>query len=93
MAKARIKFSEKDDPVPIFAVSEVADVLARLQEGEQVSISGRLIVRGESKRAAIAVDRIEVATLQAPDLRAEIDFFETIRRHSQNAQVKGRTHH
>jgi hypothetical protein len=90
LAKCRLQFNAKDDSIPLFCVSEQADILSRLEIGAQVSIVGRLVIRGVGKRVAVAVDRIETATLQAPDSRAEMDFFETMRRHSQNAQVKGR---
>jgi hypothetical protein len=90
LAKCRLQFNAKDDSIPFFAVSEQADILSKLEMGAQVLIVGRLVIRGVGKRVAVAVDRIETATLQAPDSRAEIDFFEAMRRHSQNAQVKGR---
>jgi hypothetical protein len=93
LAKARLRFSDADDSVPVSCVGQQADLLSQLQMGEEVFVSGRLVARGIGRRVAILADRIETATLQAPDLRAEIDFFEAIRRHSQNAQVKGRTHH
>jgi hypothetical protein len=90
IAKGRLKFNPTDDSVPFFCVCEVAHELARFNLGEEIVITGRLVIRGIGNRVAIAADRIEPVTLHTPDARRDIEFFHTMRTHEENSQVKGR---
>ena len=81
VAKARLKFNEKDDSIGIFCVSEQADELSKLEIGAEIFIRGE----GKSVRAAIAVDRIEPVSLQTPDARRDIELYSAVRMHSLNA--------
>jgi hypothetical protein len=91
MAKSRLKFNLKDDAIPVFAVAEIAEELAQFHEGEEVLITGRLLIRGERRNAiALAVDKVEPIALRAADAKQDIEFFHTMRTHERNAEVKGR---
>jgi hypothetical protein len=89
IAKARLQFNEKDNPISIFCVSEQADQLSKFQRGEKIFVVGRLVIRGDSRNAAIAADKVEPAVPHAPDARADIEFFQTMRAHGRNARLPG----
>src|ERR1700680_2350279 len=88
LAKGRLKFNPADDSIPFFCVCEVAEELARFELGAQICISGRLLARGVGARVAVAADRVEPVSLHAPDAKRDIEFFQTMRMHAENAQVK-----
>jgi hypothetical protein len=90
IAKARLQFNEKDESIAIFCVCEQADLLSKFRRGEEVFITGRLVIRGESRNAAIAVDKIESVTTHTPDAQQDIEFFRTMRAHGRNARLPGR---
>jgi hypothetical protein len=90
LAKARIRFNPADDCLPFFAVGKMGEQLAGFEVGSEILITGRLLARGVGLRVAIAADKVEPVSLHAPDARADIDFFQTMRAHGRNAQVKGR---
>jgi len=87
LSGSRLKFNEADDSILIFAVSEEAEQLGQFSEGQEVLITGRLVIRGFTRKPAIAVDKIEPT---APDARAEMEFFSSMRTHEKNARMKGR---
>ena len=90
LAKARVRFSEADDSIWIFAVSEIAEELALFQEGEEIFVTGRLVIRGVRMKVAIAADRVESKALNTPDGQRDVEHWRAMRKHSENARARGR---
>jgi hypothetical protein len=90
LAKARVKFSEADDSIWIFCVAEVAEELALFSEGEEIFLSGRLVIRGVQMKVAIAADRVESKALNTADGKSDVERWRAMRKHSENARARGR---
>jgi hypothetical protein len=80
----RLLFDRKSDPITVFCYAERAMTLANVTRGQQVRVSGRLMVHPKTRRAGILVDRLE--TDVAPDREAEL--WNATRRFQDHATVK-----
>ncbi len=83
-AAVHLLFDRKSDPVTLFCYAERALTLAKVTKGEQVRVSGRLMIHPKTRRAGILVDRLEADVAQD----READLWNATRRHQLNATVK-----
>jgi hypothetical protein len=83
-AAVHLLFDRKSDPMTLFCYAERALTLAKVTKGQQVCVSGRLMIHPKTRRAGILVDRLETDVAQD----READLWNATRRHQQNAAVK-----